>query len=573
MESGWSLRAWKSARAKKRVFAPAGAVSPSIYSDGFGTRWLAVDAESGDTVEILSFAPQFAESPEFAAAIGERVARLAKVRHTLYARVRRLDRPADNALLLFSDRAAGWRLGDALGQIDRDKQPLDVSAVLALLRQLIPAVALFSRHQRDAAIGTISPERLILTPQGRLVVAEYVLAPGVQTMQLSREALWREVRVTLPHEASPTRIPPSADVVGIGVTALSLVVGRVLKNDEFLHSLHDLLDAATEHHGGDSRKLSPAFHQWIGRALQFEKKTAFHTPQEAQVAFEEMLAKERSYVTTQAQLDLFIARLEKAVGPPAAVPLAPPPVTPPPEPTAAPPAPRLVAPAASAAPGDSEPAAPEPAAATPKVVALPRPVVAEPPAPATVASAPAVAVSAAAGPLDRWTGYLLPGLAGLVVLEAVAIGWLWTHRLMPSLGANGELVIQSRPLAARVSIDGDDRGVTPFSANLGSGAHIVEVRVGRAEPRVIPVEIKGGVQNSLYVELQSVATVGGVDVRSDPGRARVTIDGRYRGDTPLVLRDLAPGDHEVLLESGKQKVKQTVHVEPGITSQLLVPLR
>ena len=124
-----------------------------------------------------------------------------------------------------------------------------------------------------------------------------------------------------------------------------------------------------------------------------------------------------------------------------------------------------------------------------------------------------------------------------------------------------------------MSIDGDERGVTPFSASVGAGAHIVEVRVGRAEPRVIPVEIKPGVQSNLYVELQSVATVGGVDVRSDPGRARVTIDGRYRGDTPLVLRDLAPGDHEVLLESGKQKVKQTVHVEPGITSQLVVPLR
>ena len=217
MESGWSLRAWKSARAKKRVVAPAGAVSPSIYQDGFGTRWLAVDAESGDTMEILSFAPPFAESPEFAAAVGERVARLARVRHTLYARVRRLDRPADNALLLFSDRVAGWRLADALNQIERDNLPLDISAVLALMRQLIPAVALFSRHQRDAAIGTISPDRLILTPQSRLVVAEYVLAPGLEQMHSSRETLWRDVRVTIPHEASATRIPPTADVVSLGV--------------------------------------------------------------------------------------------------------------------------------------------------------------------------------------------------------------------------------------------------------------------------------------------------------------------------------------------------------------------
>jgi hypothetical protein len=572
MESGWSLRAWKSARAKKRVVAPAGAVSPSIYQDGFGTRWLAVDAESGDTVEILSFAPAFAESPAFAAAVGERVARLASVRHTLYARVRRLDHPADNALLLVSDRVAGWRLADALSQIERDKLPLDISAVLALMRQIIPAVALFSRHQRDAAIGTLSPERLILTPQGRLVVAEYVLAPGLEKLQLSREALWRDVRVTLPHAASATRIPPTADVVSIGVTALSLLLGRGLKDDEFLHSLHNLLDSATENHGGESRPVSAGFHQWIARALQFDEKTALHTPQEAQVAFEEMLAKERSYVTAQTQLDLFIARLETAVGPPPAVPVAPLPVSAPSElAPVPPPAPRLVAPAQST---ETE-TAPETPAAPTKIVALQRAPLPKPVAPEAVASRPEAAATrpAAASPFDRSTRYLLPALATLVAIEAVAIGWLWTHRATPAAGADGDLVIQSRPLAARVSIDGDDRGVTPLSASLGAGAHIVEVRVGRAEPRVIPVEIKQGVQNSLYVELQSVATVGGVDVRSDPARARVTIDGRYRGDTPLVLRDLAPGDHEVLLESGKQKVKQTVHVEPGITSQLVVPLR
>ena len=57
-----------------------------------------------------------------------------------------------------------------------------------------------------------------------------------------------------------------------------------------------------------------------------------------------------------------------------------------------------------------------------------------------------------------------------------------------------------------------------------------------------------------------------------PASARVTVDGRSRGDTPLVLRDLPPGDHEVLLEAGPQKIKQTVRIEPGITSQLVVPL-
>ncbi|HXG89367.1 MAG TPA: hypothetical protein VNJ02_13615 [Vicinamibacterales bacterium] len=48
--------------------------------DGFGVRSQAIDPESGDPVEVLSFAPALVAAPEFATAVGERVARLASVR-------------------------------------------------------------------------------------------------------------------------------------------------------------------------------------------------------------------------------------------------------------------------------------------------------------------------------------------------------------------------------------------------------------------------------------------------------------------------------------------------------------
>jgi hypothetical protein len=162
-------------------------------------------------------------------------------------------------------------------------------------------------------------------------------------------------------------------------------------------------------------------------------------------------------------------------------------------------------------------------------------------------------------------------LAVLVLAEAAVIGWLVTSGGSTTV-SGGELVIQSRPLAARVSIDGEDRGITPFQTEIAPGAHVVEVRVGRSEPRVIPVNIRAGVQTGLYVELQSVATVGGLEVRSEPGKARVTVSGQYRGETPLVLKDLPPGEVEVLVQSGSRQVKQSVRIEPGITSQLVVPL-
>jgi hypothetical protein len=663
-----------------------------FFHDGFGTRAVGFDPDAGDPVEILSFAPELVQAPEFAIAVDERVARLARVRHTSYARPRHLDRRVDNALRLYSDHIPGWRLADVLRIMEQEDITLDIGAILALMRQLIPAVALFSRHQRDAAIGTVGVERLILTPQGRLVLAEYVLAPGLEKLHLSRETLWRDYRVVLPHAASPSRIPPSADVIGMGLVAVSLLLGRLLRDDEYLVSLGELFASLTETSGGVSRNVTAGFCWWISGALQFDEKTAFQSPQDAQRAFEEMLAKERAYVTTSAQLDVFLVQFEKLVGPPASARKEPEPSyggaspasarkepepsyggaspasarkepepsyggaspavarkepQPEPEPSYAEASPASArqepepsyAAAGSASPrndaapsygevraasaridpepsyGEASPAAarqgPAPSygeASSPSVrpYGEPSPVsapragsndataaaasaafsagliaasAAPPPplwTPAPVTSEPAVepehANARSTGGRTRWVRRIMPGFAALAVVEAGIIGWLVTQNAGPVLVANGELMVQSRPAAARVIIDGEERGITPFSAELPPGSHILEVRVGRSEPRVIPVLIRAGVQSGLYVELQSVSVVGALDVRSDPPKARVTIDGQYRGETPLMLRDLPPGDHEVLVEGSGRQARQMVRVEPGVTSQLVVPL-
>lgn len=553
----------------------------TVFQDGFGERIPGVDHVSGEAVEQLSFVSSLAGAPAFAEAVGERVARLARVRHGMYARVRRVDRPSPAALVLFSDRVEGWRVADVLRVMERESLALDMSAVLVLLRQLIPAVALFSRHQRDAAIGTIGPERLLLTRQGRLVVAEYVLAPGLERLQYSRDRLWREFRVALPPTASPTRIPPSGDVVGIGVVALSLLLGRLLRDDEYLVSLGELVESVTELHAGERRKLSPGFAAWLARVLQFDEHHSLRSPQEAQIAFEEMLAKERSYVTASAHLELFIEKYEQITAPPAAPdpPVAVRPVVVEAAPVVAPPAAQEKPVASSdsgvrrSAPVAVAAAAPEPPPAA-EVVARDAVTPAAPvasPAPMLVPEAATVDTPAVPAAAAGWLRTAAAVLGALALGEAALIGWLLL-RPPSSSSSSGELVIHSRPVAARVSIDGEEKGITPYTTELSEGSHVLEVRVGKSEPRVIPVQIRGGVQSGIYVELQSVATVGGLEVRSAPASARVSVAGQYRGVTPLVVKDLPPGDHEVLLQTRNRQVKQTVRIEPGITSQLVVPL-
>ena len=46
---------------------------------------------------------------------------------------------------------------------------------------------------------------------------------------------------------------------------------------------------------------------WLKRALQFDVRTAFQSPSEAQLAFESVLASDRSYVTSSAKLEEWVS--------------------------------------------------------------------------------------------------------------------------------------------------------------------------------------------------------------------------------------------------------------------------
>jgi hypothetical protein len=228
------------------------------------------------------------------------------------------------------------------------------------------------------------------------------------------------------------------------------------------------------------------------------------------------------------------------------------------------------APAAASAP----PAAtiPSPAAIRSEPVSVPGPTpeAAAEAAAATDSSGIRLRVTGGGG---KWVMRALAGFAALALLEGAVIAWLITRDSGGGgLLATGELLVQSRPAAARVSIDGEEVGITPLSTTVSPGTHILELRVGRSEARVIPIQVRAGVQTGFYVELQSVSNVGALDVRSDPPKARVSVDGQFRGVTPIVIRELPPGDHEILIEAGSRQVRQTVRVEPGITAQLVVPL-
>jgi hypothetical protein len=377
---------------------PATAERPEapLFADGLGERVVAVDAATGDLLQILRVRPQLLAVPSFEFALRERAARLANFRHAYYARVRRIDRHP-TGLAIVSDHVEGVRLSEMLRVAHTRGLQLDLSAALCLIRQLVPSLALLHENARDVAHGLVGPERLIITPRARLIVVEHVLGSAVEQLQFSRERLWHELRAAGPAAAGAMRFDHRADVTAIGLTALALVLGRPLSDDEYPHRVPQLLSGARARAAGaDDQPVPEGLQAWIGRALQLDLRTGFASATEAQIALEDALTEDSGFVAAPVALEAFLSRyiaalLEPApmAPPPAAKPAASsyppaPPVVTPPAPAAPPPAPAAAKPAPPPAPPVSRPAAP----VAPPVSSTPPAPIVQPPAPAAAKPVP-----------------------------------------------------------------------------------------------------------------------------------------------------------------------------------------
>ena len=230
-----------------------------LFSDGLGERVVAADGATGELLQILRLRPALTAVPSFEFALRERAARLANFRHAYYARVRRVDRAMapTAALAIVSDHLEGTRLSDILRVAQEKQLQLDINAALCLIRQLVPAVAVLHENARDVAHGLIAPERLIVAPNARLVIVEHVLGAAIEQLQFGRDRLWQEFRVAMPPSAGLPRFDHRADVTGMGLVSLALILGRPLRADEYPHRIPDLLNEARERSSlGEEQLLS-----------------------------------------------------------------------------------------------------------------------------------------------------------------------------------------------------------------------------------------------------------------------------------------------------------------------------
>ena len=135
----------------------------------------------------------------------------------------------------------------------------------------------------------------------------------------------------------------------------------------------------------------------------------------------------------------------------------------------------------------------------------------------------------------------------------------------------GTLALESKP-QARVYIDDAPRGMTPLRLDLPAGPHRVRLEAN-SKARTLTVGVVAGAEVTQSVDLDRAVQTGSLFVRSDPAGAKVLVDNKPAGVTPITVLDLSPGSHAVSVTGADgSNARQSVQVEAGATATLRLTL-
>jgi hypothetical protein len=150
---------------------------------------------------------------------------------------------------------------------------------------------------------------------------------------------------------------------------------------------------------------------------------------------------------------------------------------------------------------------------------------------------------------------LIAGLALVIVAALVIAGRSYYGRI----STPGTIAVDSMPGGSEVLIDGAARGVTPLTLTLKPGNYVLELR-RNAVTRRFPIAVTPGAQLSQELDWSTVKATGTLAISSTPSQAKVTVDGKERGVTPLTLSDVPVGMRRVVIESSAGTVRRDVRV-------------
>jgi formylglycine-generating enzyme required for sulfatase activity len=132
--------------------------------------------------------------------------------------------------------------------------------------------------------------------------------------------------------------------------------------------------------------------------------------------------------------------------------------------------------------------------------------------------------------------------------------------------------LSTTPPGATVLVDGAEAGVTPAAIEIMSGEHDIEVRLAGYNAWTSKVLVEPN-QPQQLPDVALRQADGRLEVASDPSEATVSVDGEFRGRTPLSIR-LSPGRaHRLALSKpGYETVTREVSVAADSGRRLQIDL-
>jgi hypothetical protein len=566
--------------------ARTSAPPPVVFRDAFGERRRIVAPTGSDTLDVLCLRGELTAVPSFEFALRERVSRLAGFRHPYFAHVRTVERLSDTArtLALISNAQTGVRISDLLATAAKHEIVLDNDAALCLIRQFVTAMATFHEQAPDAAHGALGPERVVVTPNARLVILEHVMGSAIEQLQYSEDRYWRELRVPCPRAVGLPVIDHRSDVLQMGMLALSLLLRRSLNGDEFPSRVGDaVVSARAVSADGRVETLPSGLRQWLTSAMQLDPRSAFASAIEAREELEKVFERNDDLGAPSA-LEAFLARYHEradVVAEPVTAeatnkpPVAPERVT----------SQQIVQTILAERPGQEhdtayvspsaghtsrsatysspslerisgEPPTPEPAWPEPKPASAPEPLRAELPPPAPIVEQWAAREPIAVAPSPRPLAPESPSLAAKLnrpvepsptpTPSHISFG---SHTAFPSHAS-----ISSR--AAHPDASEEVEPIEMPSRRKGRGGR-------RAAIAAIALLVLGGGALAARKFLTAApVTTGTVVVTTNPPGAQVLLDGKPEGASPTTLT-VAAGTHVLELRGAGEPRKMSLDVAAG----------
>jgi hypothetical protein len=135
---------------------------------------------------------------------------------------------------------------------------------------------------------------------------------------------------------------------------------------------------------------------------------------------------------------------------------------------------------------------------------------------------------------------------------------------------SASLVISTTPPGAKVLLNGLVKGTTPCTVSqIPVGENNVELNLEGYTPYKQTLKLVAGQKEEMNLELKPALCE--LTIVSIPAGARIYVENQFRGESPITIKDLAPGSYRVRAElKGCEPLARTVELAKSMTEEFRI---